>query len=85
MSRYVWIGKSAKGEGFSPDGHGTAYRPRTFDGRKAKDAGYVFFDAVLKDIHRKTRLAMQERGPIKPRMSRKGKPLSGILPRLCGY
>jgi hypothetical protein len=85
MSRYAWIGKDLSETSFHPGGQGTAYRLRTTDGKKMKGTDYEPFDAVLKSIHQKTRLEMRGRKPVKPRMSRKGKPLCGILPRLCGY
>lgn len=82
MSGYIWIGKDLSETNFHREGQGTAYRPLNADGTRNKSAPYLPFDSAMKDIHRAARRGIR---PVKPRLSRKGNPVSGILPRLCGY
>ena len=84
--KYAWLGKALDHAGsVVNEGHGTAYRPRAFDGSKNKTAPFVSFADRQKEIFDAVRKARKLQGPVKPRVSRKGNSLSGPLPRLCGY
>ncbi len=85
--KYAWLGKRVDEHGFvvQESGQGTARRPLNVDGTKDKSAPYQPYAYTLRFIHQANRHWISRQPKMKPRLSRKGKPLSGILPRLCGY